>query len=370
MRRHYCSIPLLVVSLSVIGMSRRSLAQEPGSTSNHTESPAAPDPDQTNESVEVIEARRLFLEGRELLNQGHPREACTPLERSQKLAPAIGTLLNLGMCHSYAGHLATAHEYYRQAEVLATLQQDTRRREHAHDAAAALAPRRATLTLRIPTAPDAKLEVRVDEIVQPREIWSNPMYIDAGDHRIVVQSPDKQSWQGIVTVVDGNKHVIEIPELQSTPATSIDAAHSELVSPQGKPETVISADSILNRDQVPPDDAGLGTTRLVALGVGGAGIAALGASLIYTIAARSTYDDSSRSCRSNDVCGKEGIRLRDDARADAGRATVFGIAGGAALVGGVLLWFLAQPPAEKPRATTLTMNAGAGSVSAEFTSVL
>jgi Tfp pilus assembly protein PilF len=98
----------------------------------------------------------LFLQGRKLINEGQPAEACIALERSQKLVPTIGTLLNLGMCHSYAGHLATAHDYYRQAEVLATLQRDARRREHAHNEAAALAARRASLTLRIPAAADAQ----------------------------------------------------------------------------------------------------------------------------------------------------------------------------------------------------------------------
>jgi hypothetical protein len=319
-----------------------------------------PSQDPTEESVEVLEARELFLRGRKLINEGQSAEACIAFERSQKLVPTIGTLLNLGMCHSDAGRLATAHDYYRQAEVLATLQRDSRRREHAHNEAAALAPRRASLTLRIPVAADAQLDVRVDDAPLPREVWSNPMYIDAGEHRISVETGDHQVWRGSVLIVDGNKHVIVIPEFR--PPAAAGGARAEAVSPAQAAEVAAPTSSLVKaHPELQHDTEGLGTTRSVALGIGGAGLAALGAGLVFTLRARSTYDDSSSECRSNDVCSPKGLALRDDAFADANRATVFGIAGGAAVVSAVVLWFVGKP--SEPR---LSLKATPNAVTATF----
>jgi hypothetical protein len=320
-----------------------------------------PSQDPTEESVEVLEARELFLQGRKLINEGHSAEACIAFERSQKLVPTIGTLLNLGMCHSDAGRLATAHDYYRQAEVLATLQRDSRRRDHAHNEAAALAPRRASLTLRIPVAADTELEVRVDGASLPRDVWSNPMYIDAGEHRIWVETADHQVWQGSVLIVDGNKHVIVIPEFR--PPAAAGGGRAEAVSPAHVAEVAAPASSLVKvHPELQRDSEELGTTRYVALGVGGAGLAALGASLVFTLRARSTYDDSSSECRSNNVCSPKGLALRDDAFADATRATVFGIAGGAAVVGALVMWFVG-----KPSEPALSLNASLNAVTATIT---
>jgi len=44
------------------------------------------------------EADTLFAQGRELLERGQYAEACAKLAKSEHLAPAIGTLLNLGYC--------------------------------------------------------------------------------------------------------------------------------------------------------------------------------------------------------------------------------------------------------------------------------
>jgi hypothetical protein len=298
-----------------------------------------------DETVEAIEARKLFLEGRTLLEQGQARAACDSLRRSHDLVPALATLLNLGLCYAHAGRLATAHEYYRQAEVMATLVRDARRRDFAHDAAAALAARRASLTLRIEGRHDPALQVQLDDSLKPREVWEHPMYIDAGEHRISVQSTDEQTWHGSVTVVDGSKHVLVIPEFQRRPASAPPPAPAEL---QGAPETVPSkvAPKAQTREPALRYDTGSSTTgRIVALSVGGAGVIALGTSLAYAIAARTKFDDSNDfHCRpSSGTCSPEGLRLRERAQADAGLSTAFAIGGGAAVLGGFVLWFVLQP---------------------------
>src|SRR5687767_13153220 len=54
------------------------------------------------------QAEPLFNEGRELLEKGRFAEACPKLARSQALAPAVGTLLNLGYCWEQLGKLRSA----------------------------------------------------------------------------------------------------------------------------------------------------------------------------------------------------------------------------------------------------------------------
>ena len=309
-------------------------------------------PDDPDDSVEAITARKLFLEGRALLDHNQPRAACDKLERSHKLVPTLAALLNLGLCHSYSGHLATAHDYYRQAEVLATLQKDTRRREFAHDEAAALAPRRATLTLRITGNTGDALDVRIDDIVKPREVWELPMFIDAGEHRIRVQAAGLQSWEGNVSVTDGNQHVVVIPELVSRaevvskpPDESVRAAEAP-VAPELDSRTSqwIGAPANPHTDQT----SSLSPSRIAALSVAGAGVVALGLGLAFTLSARATYDESEAHCRSNDRCTPTGVELREDAHDAATRATVFAISGAVALGAGAVWWFVAGP--ERPGA--------------------
>jgi hypothetical protein len=118
-------------------------------------------------------------------------------------------------------------------------------------------------------------------------------------------------------------------------------------------------------------EGGLSSTRIVALSVGGAGVAALGASLVFAIMARNTYDetDSTILCSKSNICSPEGLRLRDDAFADATRSTVFGVIGGAALVGGVVLWFLSAPPSRPSSPEAFKLSASSRAMTAQFTRV-
>ncbi|HET6333303.1 MAG TPA: tetratricopeptide repeat protein [Polyangiales bacterium] len=372
------AIPLIVTVLTMLGSPAVSFAQESEPPIRDDDNPLPPSGSDSEESIDVIEARKLFLEGRELLEKRQLSAACDALERSQKLVPTIGTLLNLGMCHSTAGHFATAHDFYRKAEVLATLQRDPRRREFAHNEAATLAPKRATLTLRITANPDADVDVRVDDVRQPREVWSNPMYMDGGDHWISVEyknsadAADVDKWVMPITIIDGNKHVLVAPEFHPEGGKEARKApeHEHAEAPAAAASidyAVPSAGAATAREDVSPE-TGLSSTRIVALSVGGAGVAALGASLVFAIMARNAYDESEPDfCGKNNRCSPEGLRLRDDAFADATSSTVFGIVGGAALVGGVVLWFLSAPTSRPSSLEAFKLSASSRAMTAQFT---
>jgi tetratricopeptide (TPR) repeat protein len=313
-----------------------------------------------------LNARKLFLEGRALLERGQAQAACQLLERSHQLAPTLGTLLNLGLCHRYSGRLATAHDYYRRAEVMATLAGDTERREFAHNEAAAIAAQRATLTLRVSGDPAVALDVRLDDVSEPREVWERPMFIDAGEHRISVQAPDapdQPGWQGVVTVVDGGRHLLVIPDLR--PQSAEANAAPEMAAPLSVRALATRAEPAAAAAE-PKTDSGLNAGRVVALSLAGAGLAALGVGLAYGVAAHSSYSKSVSLCQPDtDVCTSRGVGLRDDAQADASVATALSVAGGAALLSGIVVWFLAQPSAPE-REKPLALAVSPSSVTAEW----
>src|SRR6187549_3979092 len=60
-------------------------------------------------------AESQFNEGRKLMEGGRPKEACPKFESSQRLDPALGTLLNLADCYERIGLLASAQRRFLEA---------------------------------------------------------------------------------------------------------------------------------------------------------------------------------------------------------------------------------------------------------------
>jgi hypothetical protein len=66
--------------------------------------------------VHADPAGDLFAEGRALLDQGKPAEACAKFDAALKLAPdAAGVLLNLGLCNVQQHKVASALRWFRKA---------------------------------------------------------------------------------------------------------------------------------------------------------------------------------------------------------------------------------------------------------------
>src|SRR3954471_558336 len=64
-------------------------------------------------------AEALFNEGRRLVQVGQLAQACQKFAASEKLEPAVGTLLNLASCNERQGRIASAWANYRDAAGLA-----------------------------------------------------------------------------------------------------------------------------------------------------------------------------------------------------------------------------------------------------------
>src|SRR5689334_15756470 len=86
---------------------------------------------------------------------GKYAEACSAFEQSQKLEPAIATLLNLAGCREKVGQIATAWGLFLDAERQTRGASDAANQQlHdvARDKAAKLEPRVSKLTINVPKA--------------------------------------------------------------------------------------------------------------------------------------------------------------------------------------------------------------------------
>jgi len=167
---------------------------------------------QTNASDAAI-AQSLFDEGRKLMNEKKFPEACPRLERSYKLDPAPGTLLNLAVCHEEVGKTATAWNEFRDTVTIAKRENRNDRLTFAQQHLKKLDGKISTLTV-TDQARESGLEWRLDGAKVGVESFGIALPIDPGTHTIEATAPGRQAWKTSVDVAkDGEKKTLEIPAL-------------------------------------------------------------------------------------------------------------------------------------------------------------
>jgi serine/threonine-protein kinase len=168
------------------------------------------------------QAEVLFRQGRDLLAAGKVADACVAFEESQKLQPAVTTLLNLAGCREKLGQLATAWGLFLDA-VRATRSATDAAGQQLHGVAQThadkLEPRVSKLTINVPQ------QSQVDglEITRGRErvesaLWNRALPIDGGTYTITARAPGANPWSTRVTVAaEGDTRTVQIPDLHNLP---------------------------------------------------------------------------------------------------------------------------------------------------------
>lgn len=295
---------LALSGAALVALGVRSAAAQPAE--------AAPPPAAQPADLEA-RAVALYEEGTRLLDAGSTAEACPKLAEAVRLVPdASGAHLALGVCFERSGRLASALHHLERAEALTDPGSMADRRQRAREAAEALRPRVARVTIVVEPAGAPGLVVTVDGRPVERGVASP---IDAGTHAIVLTDGGVELTRRSVEVRDGDRARVVL----AAPRTS-DAA---------SPPAPALAD---------PEHEGAGppwaTIGVIGLAVGGAGLV-LGA--VGGAVAADRDAASAEACDERDFCTDAGFAARDEAFTWATVSTVSFIAGGALAATGLVL---------------------------------
>jgi hypothetical protein len=165
-------------------------------------------------------AESLFRQGRELLAGGKTSAACDKFVASLRLDPAIGTLLNLGICHAAEGKTATGWAELVEAAAMARRAGDAEREALARGKAAALEPQLSRIVVR-PARPVVGMEIHLDGRALPPGSWGSAVPVDPGPHAVDANAPGRRPLEEVVVVGAGPVAVaVDIPELDPAPGVA------------------------------------------------------------------------------------------------------------------------------------------------------
>jgi hypothetical protein len=269
-------------------------------------------------------AESLFQEARKMMDAKRYGDACPKFAASQKISPAIGTLLNLADCYEKNNQLASAWARFHEAIALAQRLGRTNREQTARERADKLEPRLIKLTI---LSHASGLEVKLDGNSIDPAVLGTPIPVDAGKHTVEASAKNKKSFTKEVEVSEKLKNPsVDIPPLLEDEAPAKD----------GK-------DTKDHKFTEPPKEerSGWPVQKTIGIVVAGAGVVALGVGGVFGLKTSSTWRDAQSHCTSNLDCDAQGVDLAAQAKSSGNIATIAVIAGGVLLAGGAVLFFTA-----------------------------
>ena len=303
---------------------------------------------QADHYAQAARAEALFDEARKLMAAKDFEHACPKFAESQTLDPAPGTMLNLATCYERAGKTASAWGAFKAAQALAQNAGQKQRAAAAAAKAAEIEPKVGHITVWIaPEARVASLEVQCDgETVRPAE-WGEPLPYDPGPHELAAEAPGHRKWTSHVELRgDGQNVDITVPALEADPAARAAAGGP---APLPLSSTSPTQTSPLGDAQETPSSPPGMTQRIAGLVIAGIGVAGIGFGIAAYVTANAKYQDAlgfcpglanGTACPSQDATTKA-QPLRDGAITWSTVSTVSFIAGGAAVAGGLVVFFTA-----------------------------
>ncbi len=295
----------------------------------------------------------MFDAGDALMKSGHIHEACPKYAESYRLDPRLGALLHWADCLEQDGKLASAYAAFRDAAELAERSAD-RRSEFAVARVRSLEPR---LNRIIIDAPQAGLPrdvtIKLDSLAIVASGLGVGIAVDPGEHWVRVSAPGYAPFADSLTLSgEGQVQRVAIPALERL--VPVPAA-----APVGSAPTTSTAERPAPKPTAkrPHNDQ-----KWLGVGVGSAGVVALGVSAFFFATMVSALDQRSDLCP-NDPCpagtDPDQVRsLESEARRAEAWALGLSIGGAIAVVAGTVLYFRSandpaarrtwQPRAAKP----------------------
>ncbi len=307
-------------------------------------------------------AEALFDEGKRLRDAKRYSEACPKLADSQRLDPAVGTLLNLALCYKEAGQTASAWSTYREAAAQAASARQADREQLARDEAAALEPKLTKLIIEV--APEVAkiqgLEIKRDGAPVPQGLWGVAAPVDPGVRSIDVTAPGKKPLHMDAKAEGaGATAKVVVNALEDAPST-------------GEPVTPVTP-VVTGKQQDPqpkPIDKGGSpgqTQRIIGFVVGGLGVVGVGVGVVFTLNTISENDkalniceDDSEECTEDDVDDHENF-VNQATASQLNSYVAYGL-GAAGIVTGAILVLTAPKGEKKPAAIRVNPEVGIGHV--------
>jgi hypothetical protein len=241
----------------------------------------------------AAEAEVLFRKGKELVAQGKFAEACAAFDTSQKLDPALTTLIRQADCREKNGQLATAWGLFLEAKRQARTAVDTTTQQLlqlAVDRASKIEPRLSTLEVDIPTANQiVGLEISRDGIVIGPAAWNQKLPIDGGTYHITARAPGNSEWTTtIIVAAERDVQRVEVPKLAAAVAPTPEPV-KEPAPPQPAPPTPSQPAPVA--PEQPPAATTVARSR-VPLVLGASAVALAGLAVAFDLWGDSTYDQA------------------------------------------------------------------------------
>lgn len=181
-------------------------------------------------------AEVLFRDAQRLLSEGHVHEACEKFAASQKADPALGTLLNLAVCHERDGRSATAWLEFSDVAALARKAGDSAREKYAVARMNQIEPALHKVALDA-EAPAEGIVVVLDTTSVTPAAFGIGIPVDPGDHVLRATAPGREPWSAhFTTTADPGTERVTVPALAlaATPA-AIPAPPTPAVAPAAPP---------------------------------------------------------------------------------------------------------------------------------------
>jgi hypothetical protein len=298
---------------------------------------------QTNTAHKAT-AEAYFDDALRLMQSSNFAEACPKLEASQRLDPAVGTLLYLGECYERRGRTASAWVTFREAEALARATSQPQRAEMARARVDRLQASLARVTVEV--SPEARaipgLKVMCGAVPLDPTLPSVPLPVDPGELTVEATAPGYATLTRSVTVPASGTVSVTIPALlrQEGPSSSGAApSAAEPVpppsggSPQPAPPPTSAATSPPAAQRSLAWPIALGAVGVVGVGVGAA----------FGVRAIDRASDARDLCPNGQCREERGTTLMDSARSSANVSNVAFAVGAAALVGSVVVYLVSKP---------------------------
>lgn len=279
------------------------------------------------------QAEVLFRQGRELMAAGKTAEACNAFAESQKLEPAVTTLLNLAGCREKNGQLATAWGLFLDAERQtrsATAASERQLHDVAQKRAAGIEPKVSKLEIDVPDGSKLDgLEVKRGDERIDSAMWNRALPVDGGTYTITATAQGFQPWSTQLTISsEKDSKKLEIPKLQPAPKQAVPATTTTTTPAPAQPTAV--------------EPSPAKPSRTVPLAIGAGAVVLLGGAVVFDLLGDSNYNDAKAEMTSQ----SRRDSLYDSANSKRSVAIGLGVAGVAA--GGVAVWMFLRGGHDQP----------------------